>query len=70
MDFLCLCGCGGLACSDGPYRLVCDDYTLELLGGEVEQDVLYLGLADVKVLASLPLVKVLTYAEDYAETSL
>ena len=64
MDLLSLVGRGGLARTDGPYGLVGDHEVLELLLGEVVNDLLDLGLHYVEVLAGLALLEVLTHAVD------
>ena len=69
MNLLGLLGCGGLAGSDGPYGFVCHDNLLHILCGEVVEHVLHLGGAYVEVLAGLPLVEVLTDAENHAESA-
>ena len=69
MDFLGLLGGSGLARSDSPYGLIGHDDVLELFGGEVEENVLYLLLHHIEMLASLPLFEILAYAEDDAQTA-
>ena len=68
VDFLGLLSGSGLACADGPYRLVSHNDLGYFLSGEVVEDVLGLLGNDLEVLSGLSLLKVLTYAEDHAET--
>ena len=70
MDFLSLLSGSGLSGTDSPNRLVSHDDILHVLGAEIVEHVLDLACAHVEVLACLPLLEVLTYAEDYAKTCL
>ena len=68
MDLLSLPGGSGLACTDGPNRLVSHDDLGHILGCEVVEDVLDLLGNDIEVLSGLSLLKVLTNAKDHTKT--
>ena len=68
MDLLCLLCRGGLAGTDGPYRLIGDDDIGHILGRELVEDVHNLFLDDIEMPSFFPLGQVLAYAEDHLET--